>query len=73
MDTEIAKLMLENLFDRIELNPQTGKRFLQGAISEREFEAIGFALSMVGGDPSPITPAGAVPVIESLARFIHDG
>lgn len=62
MDAEIAKLMLENLYDRIERNPETGKRILSGAISDREFEAIGFALAMVGGNPAPITPAGAIPV-----------
>lgn len=64
MNAEIAKIMIENLIDRIEVNPQTGKRFLKGAISDREFEAIGFALALVGGDPVPITPAGAVPVGE---------
>ena len=64
MDAEIAKLMLENLIDRIERNPRTGKRFLNGAISDREFEAIGFALAIAAGDASPITPAGAVPVTE---------
>lgn len=56
MDTKTAKLMLENLIDRIERNTKTGKRYLGGAISDREFEAIEFALTMMDDDSIPITP-----------------
>jgi hypothetical protein len=48
-DKEI--ILLESLIDRIERDPQSGKRKLDGAISEKEFEALKGILSEVGGNP----------------------
>ena len=64
MDTKIARLMLENLVDRIERNPKTGKRHLGGAISDREFEAIEFALTMMEDDPTLGTSVSPALLVE---------
>ncbi len=64
MDAKIARLMLENLVDRIERNPKTGKRYIGGAISDREFEAIAYALATMDDGATSIMPTNHVPLTE---------
>lgn len=47
MNPNTAKIILENLLDRVENNPQTGKKTLPGIISDREYEAISFAANVL--------------------------
>ena len=64
MDAKIARLMLENLVDRVEKNPETGKWHLGGTISDREFKAIKFALTMMDDDPTPSPSVSPAPLVE---------
>ncbi len=47
MNTNNAKIILENLLERIENNPQTGRKTLPGIISDREYAAIDFAINVL--------------------------
>lgn len=69
MDAKIARLMLENLVDRVERNPETGRRYIGGAISDREFEAIAFALAMIDDDTTSVIPTDHVSLAgQSIAK-----
>lgn len=60
MEIHESRLLLRNLIDRIELKPETGKRFLDGVISDAEFDAIRQALAIMEGD-SDAAAAGTEP------------
>jgi molecular chaperone HscA len=49
MDTRDAQLLLKSLLDRVEVDPETGKKKLVGNISESEWEALQEALKSLGG------------------------
>jgi len=49
MDAKDARLLLTSLLDRIEMDPETGKRKLVGNISESECEALQEALKFLEG------------------------
>lgn len=55
MDRDTARILLQSLLDRIDRHPDTGKRRLEGVISEIEWEALNFALDLLraGDVPAP--------------------
>jgi molecular chaperone HscA len=66
MDNSTALAFLANLVEHIERDAITGKLKLDGVISEREYEALGFALELLGGsfDPEPrLDPRRAPPAV----------
>lgn len=70
MEKSTALEFLENLIERIERDPKTGKLNLDGLLTEKEYQALGAALESLGGMFDPLPKVNAIKQ-DHLHETIH--
>lgn len=70
MNTENAILLIQNLLDRLETNPETGRTRLDTVVTDNEVEAVRYVLHALGAEPArddddPAIPQGGDATVET--------
>ena len=72
MDKNIAKLLLENLLDRIVVDPETGQGTLEGVLTPMELEALQMASGLFGQSEHAAVVSKEMPVPEPAPEPLPD-